>query len=53
MCAYKLALFLGTHQTKRSASRPSCSVIIKHMPELEDIYLAHNTWHLYSAMSYR
>ena len=38
---------------KRSAPRPSCSVIIKHMPELEDIYVAHNTWHVYSAMSYR
>ena len=33
--------------------RPSCSVIVKHLPQSEDIFLAHNTWHSYSAMSYR
>ena len=34
-------------------SRPSCSVIIKHLPEREDVFFAHNTWHEYRAMAYR
>ena len=40
---------------RRSAARPrpSCSVIIKHLPEKEDVYLAHNAWHEYRAMTYR
>jgi len=37
---------------KRS-SRPSCSVIIKHLPEAGDLYVGHNTWHEYAAMGYR
>ena len=35
------------------ASRPTCSVLIKHLPEKDEMYVAHNTWHEYSAMSYR
>ena len=47
---------------KRSASpnvgnwhprRPSCSVLIKHINETNDILFAHNTWHEYRAMAYR
>ena len=47
---------------KRSASpnvgrwhprRPSCSVLIKHINETNDILFAHNTWHEYRAMGYR
>ncbi len=34
-------------------TRPSCSVLIKHMKEKGDIFFAHNTWHEYRAMSYR
>lgn len=33
--------------------KPSCSVVIKYMKELGDIYFAHNTWHEYRAMSFR
>ncbi len=38
---------------KRSASRPTCSVLIKHMKERGDIFFAHNTWHEYRAMAFR
>lgn len=34
-------------------SRPSCSVLIKHVADREDIIFAHNTWHEYRAMAYR
>ena len=33
--------------------RPSCSVLIKHINETNDILFAHNTWHEYRAMGYR
>ncbi len=36
-----------------SASKPSCSVIFKHLPETGDVLMAHNTWHEYRAMSFR
>ena len=53
-CVVYLIYVLGANKKKRrSAPRPSCSVIVKHLPQSEDIYLAHNTWHSYSAMSYR
>ncbi len=37
---------------KRSP-HPTCSVIIKHLPDREDILIGHNTWHEYRAMAYR
>jgi len=36
-----------------SESRPTCSVLIKHLPEQADLYVSHNTWHEYRAMGYR
>ena len=34
-------------------ARPSCSVLIKHLPKKGEMYVGHNTWHEYSAMGYR
>ena len=28
-------------------------MLIKHLPEQEEMYVAHNTWHEYTAMSYK
>jgi len=41
------------NETSTKASRPTCSVLIKHLPEQDEMYVAHNTWHEYIAMSYR
>ena len=38
---------------RRSPAKPSCSVLIKHLPEWEEMYVGHNTWHEYRAMGYR
>ena len=46
----------GDERSKRSAkfpSRPSCSVIFKHLPDRGDVLMGHNTWHEYRAMSFR
>ena len=41
-------------QTKvTTPSRPTCSVLIKHVPERQELYVGHNAWHEYSAMGYR
>lgn len=40
-------------QSPEKKDRPSCSVIIKHLPDKEDIFIGHNTWHEYRAMAYR
>merc|ERR1740129_611934 len=34
-------------------SRPTCSVLIKHLPQKQELYVGHNAWHEYSAMGYR
>ena len=34
-------------------SRPSCSVLIKHLEEAKELYVGHNAWHEYRAMGYR
>ena len=42
------------NRSRRSVkSRPSCSVLIKHLTEKGDILFGHNTWHEYRAMGYR
>ena len=33
--------------------KPTCTVMIKYMKDKNDIYFAHNAWHMYQAMSYR
>ena len=33
--------------------KPTCTVMIKYMKDMNDIYFAHNAWHMYQAMSYR
>ncbi len=38
---------------KKRSVRPTCSVLIKHMKEQGDVYLGHNSWHEYRAMTYR
>merc|ERR1719500_1459861 len=45
--------FQSKNETSTKASRPTCSVLIKHLPEQNEMYVAHNTWHEYTAMSYR
>ena len=34
-------------------STPSCSVLIKHLPESNDVVFGHNSWFEYRAMGYR
>ena len=41
------------HKDSEVKAKPSCSVLIKHLPESGDILLGHNTWHEYRAMEYR
>ena len=41
------------HEKKQKQTKPSCSVLIKHLAEEGDLFVGHNTWHLYSAMGYR
>ena len=43
----------GGRERRSAPPRPTCSAIIKHLPEEEDIYFAHNAWHEYRAMTYR
>ena len=35
------------------ASRPTCSVLVKHLPGQGELFVAHNTWHEYRAMAFR
>ena len=49
---YKLEVGGIAERTVRK-SRPSCSVLIKHLPEEGEVYVGHNTWHEYRAMGYR
>lgn len=47
---------VDTHKASKASSsktRPSCSVIIKHLKDKGDILFAHNAWHEYRAMAYR
>ena len=37
----------------KKPSKPSCTVMIKYMEEKNDIFIGHNTWYRYEAMSYR
>ena len=34
-------------------SRPSCSVLIKHLPESYEMFVGHNTWHEYAALGFK
>eukprot|EP00092_Neocalanus_flemingeri_P103749 GFUD01132792.1.p1 GENE.GFUD01132792.1~~GFUD01132792.1.p1 ORF type:complete len:465 (+),score=101.42 GFUD01132792.1:343-1737(+) len=36
-----------------NVTRPTCSALIKHLPDQADLYVSHNTWHEYRAMGYR
>jgi len=38
---------------KKKVSKPTCSVLVKHLPGDGELYVAHNTWHEYRAMGYR
>ena len=40
-------------KSKSKTRRPSCSVLIKHLPNIGEMYVGHNAWHEYSAMGYR
>jgi len=33
--------------------RPTCSVLVKYLADLEELYVGHNAWHEYRAMGYR
>lgn len=43
----------GEGRSGQRKTRPSCSVLIKYLPDERDLYVGHNTWHLYTAMGYR
>ena len=49
---YKLEVGVEGEGVERKA-RPSCSVLIKHLPDQGEVYVGHNTWHEYRAMGYR
>ena len=49
---YKMEVGGMTGGTVRK-SRPSCSVLIKHLPGKGELYVGHNTWHEYRALGYR
>ena len=44
---------VGGGDRKQKNNKPSCSVLIKFLAEERDLFVGHNTWHLYSAMGYR
>ena len=33
--------------------REKIAVVIKHVPSSGELYVGHNTWHVYAAMGYR
>ena len=35
------------------ASKPTCSVLVKHLPGQGELFVAHNAWHEYRAMAFR
>jgi len=35
------------------ASRPTCSVLVKHLNSTNELFVGHNAWHEYRAMEYR
>jgi hypothetical protein len=39
--------------TVEKRSTPSCSVLIKYLPETNDVVFGHNSWFEYRAMGYR
>ena len=39
--------------SKRSPTRPSCTVIIKFLEDQKDILIGHNTWHEYRALAFK
>ena len=43
----------GGGNKKQKQTRPSCSVLVKYLAEERELFVGHNTWHLYSAMGYR
>ena len=38
---------------KKKVSKPTCSVLVKHLPGSSELFVGHNTWHEYRAMGYR
>jgi hypothetical protein len=42
-----------TVSDEQKTKRPTCSVMIKYVPEAKDLYVGHNAWHEYQAMGYR
>ena len=38
-------------KTLKKMSKPTSSVLIKHLPDRGEVYVGHNTWHEYRAMS--
>ena len=47
---FKLEQAVGKPNEK---SRPSCSVLIKHLSENKELFVGHNTWHEYAALGYK
>ena len=48
---FKLEQAVGNGVNQRS--RPSCSVLIKHLSETKELFVGHNTWHEYAALGYK
>ena len=43
----------GLDEEVGKVARPTCSVLIKHLPGQGELYVGHNAWHEYRAMGYR
>jgi len=48
---FKLEQAVGKEVNERI--RPSCSVLIKHLSEIKELFVGHNTWHEYAALGYK
>ena len=48
----KFKLEQAVDKKVETTSRPSCSVLIKHLSENKELFVGHNTWHEYAALGY-
>ena len=49
----KQATSFFSRPSKEVRSSPTCSVLIKYLPEVNDVVFGHNSWFEYRSMAYR